>query len=212
MPLGLDLFDDLRRRRDAHELQIHFRSGRHGQRHPRLVRLYASLEANARLQVALIHEGLLDSLSAVTNFKEVVAVVRLDAELFTDEGLINAGRDIDRDFCDVGLWACRASRLRLATETDIVAEVHPVAVVFLTNCACLESTRDVVLGDPDLIVAVREVRRVDQLQLVGEFLADGESRAWVRFVGDERRLEPDFAEPGCLLQPATECGPDPAAR
>ena len=116
MPLGLDLFDDLRRRRGAHELQIHFRSSRHGQRHPRLVRLYASLEANARLQVALIHEGLLDPLSAVTNFKEVVAVVNLYAELFTDRGLINAGRDIDRDFCDRGLWACGPSRLRLATE------------------------------------------------------------------------------------------------
>ena len=84
--------------------------------------------------------------------------------------------------------------------------------VFLTDCACLESTRDVVLGDPDLIVAVREVRGVDQLQVVGEFLADGESRAWVRFVGDERRLSLTSLSPVACCSPRPRVEPTRPAR
>src|SRR4030095_9709423 len=84
MPLCADLFDHLRRRHRTHELQIHFRSGRHGQHHPGLVSLYAAPEANARLQIALVDEELLDPLSAVANVEEVIAVACLDAELFTD--------------------------------------------------------------------------------------------------------------------------------
>ena len=72
MPLGADLLDDLRRRHRAHELQIHLRSRRHGQREVRLVALDATLEANSRLQVALIDEQLLDALDAVANLEEVV--------------------------------------------------------------------------------------------------------------------------------------------
>ena len=105
-----------------------------------------------------------------------------------------------------------SARLGLAAETDVVAEVQTIAAVLLADGACLESRVTSVLGDPDLIVAVGEVGGVDELQVVGEFLADREARARVGFVGDERGLDSDFAEPGCLLKSAAESGADAAGQ
>ena len=100
----------------------------------------------------------------------------------------------------------------LAAEADVVTEVHAVAGVALPDASRLEPARDVVLGDPDLIVAVGEVRRVDELQLVGEVLAEREPRARIGLVGDQRRLDADLAEAGGFPQAAAERRPDAAGQ
>ena len=63
------------------------------QREVRLVALDPPLEADARLQIALLDERLLDALDAVANLEEVVGVVRLDAERLADGGLVDARRE-----------------------------------------------------------------------------------------------------------------------
>ena len=112
----------------------------------------------------------------------------------------------------LALHAWSATRLGLAAEADVVTEVEAIAAVLLTDAARLEPACDVVLGDPDLIVAVGEVGGVDELQVVGELLADRQARARVGFVGDERRLDSDFAEAGGLLQSSPEARADAAGQ
>ena len=101
MPLRADLVLDLLRRRRAHELQIDARSERHAQRQVGLVGLDAALEPDARLQVALLDERLLDALDTVANLEEVVVVSRLDAERLAHRGLVRPGWNDDREFGDL---------------------------------------------------------------------------------------------------------------
>ena len=89
-----------------------------------------------------------------------------------------------------------------------MAEVESIAAVLLADAARLEPATDVVLGNPDLIVAVGEIGGVDELQVVGQLLAEGEPRARVSFVRDERRLDPDLAQAGRLLKSTPEARSD----
>ena len=54
--------------------------------------------------------------------------------------------------------------------------------------------------------------RVDELQLVGQLLADRQPRAGIGLVGDQLRLDADLAEAGRLLETAAEREPDAAGQ
>ena len=152
----------------------------------------------------MLDERFLDALDAVADLEEVVVVVLLDAERLAHRGLVGPGGNDDCEFGDLRLHALRATRLGSPAEANVVAEVEAIAAVLLADAARLEPASDVVLGDPDLIVAVGEVGGVDELQVVGQLLADREPRARVGLVGDQRRLDPDLAEAGRLLESAPE--------
>ena len=83
-------------------------------------------------------------------------------------------------------------------------EIHPVAAVALAHDVGLEAARDVVSSHPDLVVAVGQVGRVHELQLVGQVLRDGQPGARVRFVRDQIRLQPHLAQARCLLETSTQ--------
>ena len=173
MPLRADLVLNLLRRRRAHELEIDARSERHAQREVCLVGLDASLEPDARLQIALLDERFLDALDAVADLEEVVVVFRLDAERLAHRGLVGSRREPSlRASATFGVHALSATRLGTPAESNVVAEVESIAAVLLADAARLEPAGDVVLGDPDLIVAVGEIGGVDELQVVGQLLAD----------------------------------------
>ena len=92
-------------------------------------------------------------------------------------------------------------------------EVQAIAVVALAHGARLEPARDVVFGDPDLIVAVGQVGRVDRAQVVGEVLADREPRArdrlrWRSSCGSMRTV----AQAGGALEAAAELRADAAGQ
>ena len=143
--------------------------------------------------------------------KEVVRVADLQLETFAHAGLVEAAVDDHGKAGDGGPMSWLAARRRIAAEAQIVPKVAPIAVVLpLADGADLESPGDVVLGDPDLVVAVGQVGRVNQLHLVGHVLADRQPRGGIRFVGDEHGLDPHFADPGCLLDSAPELGADAA--
>ncbi len=89
-------------------------------------------------------------------------------------------------------------------------KIDAIGCIALADATRAEPSRHVVFGDPDLIVAVGQVRRVDQLQLVGEILPDGQSCTRVGLVGDDGWLNANFAQSGCLTQPPAECRSDPA--
>ena len=208
MPLRANLVLDLLRRRRAHEREIDARSECHPQREVGLVRLDATIELDTRLQVALLDERFLHTLDAVANLEEVVLVFRLDAELLAHSGLVRPGRNDDCQFDDLRLRALSAAWFGTPAEANVVPEVESIGAVFLTNAARLEPAGDVVLGDPDLVVAVGQIGGVDEFKVVGQLLAEREPRARVGFVGDEGRLDPDFAQAGRLLNSASETGPD----
>ena len=152
------------------------------------------------LQVALLHQVCLDFGRLVANREEVVGVPFLDVELLANSAdrPRRCRRTTTVTDVTVGPLARLTPRRGLAAEADVVLEVQAIAGVALPDAAGLEPPRDVVLGDPDLIVAVGEIRRVDELQLVGEVLPQRQPRARIGFAGDERRLDADLAETGGL--------------
>ena len=75
-----------------------------------------------------------------------------------------------------------------------MAEFHPVAVVLLSERPRREATGELVLGDPDLIGAVAQVHRVDQLELRGDVLPDGQPRRRVGLRRDQARLQAHAGE------------------
>ena len=91
-------------------------------------------------------------------------------------------------------------------------EVHAIAGVALPDAAGLETAGDVVLGHPDLIAAVGEIGRVDELELVGQLLTQRQPCARVGLVGNQCRLDADLAETRGLLQTAAERVPDPSGQ
>ena len=69
-------------------------------------------------------------------------------------------------------------------------EVSAIAVIVsFAHASQLKSAGDVVLGDPDLIAAVGEVGRIDQFQLIGKVLANGQAGGGVGFVRDQNWLD-----------------------
>src|SRR6185503_17476834 len=105
--------------------------------------------------------------------------------------LTGVGRDGDH-LGDRRALAQLTPRRRLAAKPDVVLEIEAKGGVALAHTTGLEPARHVIFGDPDLIVAVSEVRRVDQLQLIGEVLADREPRARIGLVRDYGWFDPDL--------------------
>jgi hypothetical protein len=93
-----------------------------------------------------------------------------------------------------------------------VPEVNTVAVVVLPDGAGLEPPRHVVGRHPDLIVAVGEIDGVGQRQVVVDVFGQRQSRARVRFVGDQLRLDADNVETGGALDAAADGRADAAGQ
>src|SRR5689334_17367945 len=68
-----------------------------------------------------------------------------------------------------------------AAKAQVMMEIKTKAAIRLASAAGNESVFEVVLHYPDLVRAIHQVHRVDQLQLPGEVLAHGEACGGIRF-------------------------------
>ena len=107
---------------------------------------------------------------------------------------------------------CRGMRRGSETpaEAHVVEEFQAIAVVALANGTALKPPRDVVLADPDLVVALSEAGGVDKPDVVRHLLPDREPRAGISFVGNQLRLDADLAQTRGALNATPELRTDAA--
>lgn len=161
------------------------------------------------MQIPCVEIVRLDTLETGPCGKEFVLVAHLQFETLAQAGLVQAGIRRHSQAGDRRPMSRLAPRCRIAAEAQIVTEVESVAVVFaLAHAPHLESAGDVVLGDPDLVVAVCQVGRVNHFHPVGHVLADRQPRRWIGFIGDEHGLDSDFADAGRAFESAPELRAD----
>ena len=164
------------------------------------------------MQPAALAVELFDLLHAAARGEKVERVSFIDAQQITKLGLthprvawhLHAGHD--------RTLATEALRRGTAADTYIVAEVETVAVVALPHGSRLEPAGQIVLRDPDLVVAVREVGGIDESELLCDVLAHGEPGARIGLAGNHVGLDSHVGEAGGALDPTSHGRANPAGQ
>src|SRR5438034_4449799 len=78
------------------------------------------------------------------------------------------------------------------SEQDIVLKLESVAVIALTKTASREAARDVVVGDPYLVVTIAQVHGIDEIQLWSDVFAYRQTCGRHGFSGNETGLDPNL--------------------
>ena len=159
----------------------------------------------------MLDQVILDVALAGSDSKIVVRIAGLDPEPLTQLGFESLGVAGNDHLRDGRPTACDTTWLGRPAEPNIMAEVEPKAVVALSDTARMEAACDIVLGHQNPIVAVSEAGRVHEIELVGELLSNRQPRTRVCFIRDQVGFDANLAEPGGLLETATEPRSNPAS-
>src|SRR5262249_41250373 len=124
-----------------------------------------TIDAHAGLQTVLSLVQRIHALDAPADLEKIVLVADLHLERRSYGLLVDRAWILHRERRDDGLCPLRTSRLRHAAEPDVVTEVEPEAAIALAHGPRHELSRDIVLGDPDMIAAVHQIGGVHEAEI-----------------------------------------------